>query len=179
LGTSFFSFLFFFPSPACSVSTLAGNFNYFFFPVSIYFLLFYILISLINIQDFSRCFFFSFHRRHALFLPLPETSIFFPPLPEPSSRAGKSSPSSPNEIQPKIKIQTPWRDLNPSSPSLTKRTKNTNFGDQQKGPKWSKNHHKKGPEITKKEASSVARSLPFLDLDLYFFESPNLPGWWR
>jgi hypothetical protein len=55
----------------------------------------------------------------------------------------------------------------------------TNFNDQQKEPKWSKNHHKKGPEITKKEASSVAESPPSLDLDLYFSKSPDLPEWWR
>jgi hypothetical protein len=45
--------------------------------------------------------------------------------------------------------------------------------------KKSKNHYKKGLEITKKEASSITGSPPSLDLDLYFSESPNLPGWWR
>jgi hypothetical protein len=87
------------------------------------------------------------------------------------------------KIQPLVSPQ-------PSSPSLTKTTKNhpenTNSGDQQKGQKRSKNQHKKGPEITKKEASSIAffsilrfGSPPSLDLDLYFSESADLPEWWR
>jgi len=60
-----------------------------------------------------------------------------------------------------------------------KSSKKHNSGDQQKLPKRSKNHHTKGLEITKKEASSIAGSPPSLDLDLYFFESPDLPEWWR
>jgi hypothetical protein len=148
---------------------------HFFFLVSIYFLLFYILISLINIQNFS-LFFFS-HRRHALFLPLPETSfIFFLPRRKLLQGLVKSSPSSPNEIQPKIKIRTPWRDLNPSSPSPTKRTKNHQLW---RLTKRTKNHHKKRPEITKKEASSVAESPPSLYLDLCFSKSLDLPRWWQ
>jgi hypothetical protein len=78
---------------------------------------------------------------------------------------------------PKLKsIRTPWQDpkINPSSPSPTKRTKNHQL---RQPTKRSENHHKKGPKITKNEASSVVGSPPSLDLDLCFSKSLDLPGW--
>jgi hypothetical protein len=112
------------------------------FPFVLYF-------NIINVQNFSRCFFFFlsfsspagilcfYPRRKILLFFFSLTGNFF------KGRPAKSSPSSPNEIQPKIKIG--------KTPKLTlhlrhrqRRPKITNSGDQQKGPK-------KGAKIIIKE----------------------------
>jgi hypothetical protein len=98
----------------------------------------------------SRCFFFFFFfiaGRHALFLSVLAEKFFYFFFSLTGNffkgRPAKSSPSSPNEIQPKIKIG--------KAPKLTlhlrhrqRRPKITNSGDQQKGPK-------KGAKIIIKE----------------------------
>jgi len=116
----------------------------FFFPISIYFLLFYILISLINIQNFSRCFFF-FPSSACSVSALAGNFFYYFFLPHRKLLQGpkKSSPSSPHEIQPKIKIRLPGETSSLHLCHRQKGPKITNSGDQQKGPKMSKNTRKK------------------------------------
>jgi hypothetical protein len=100
----------------------------------------------------SVCSVFRPRRKLVFFFSLPEN--FFKgqrnlPLPHPM----KSNPKT-TKIQPLASSQ-PFISVTDKNHQKSHKKK-TNSGDQQKGPKRSKNQHEKGLEITKKEASSVA-----------------------
>jgi hypothetical protein len=119
-----------------------------FFSISIYFLLFYILISLINIQNFSRWFFFfsspacSISALAGNFFSL--FFFFFSSLTGNFFKGRQNLPLPPQmKSNPKLKSGLSSETSTLHLRHRQKGQKITNFSDQQKEPKWSKNHHKK------------------------------------